>query len=297
VRGVTLYVGADAKSVQGRRFNLSGPRCFSAAYGPNILFLPGEPGHVDALLDSGAFSDQPDRRLVPETALARQLAWELKARRKWQSPDFTVNRLVSYDLLIDEKWTGGVRKKERWSVAEADRAVRVTVDAAAYLSGRRADVLPRRLVLACQGVDAAQYAECVAGVLSHATTDDWIGLGGWCVLGLFRSWIPTFWTSVRKILPMIAGVGVRHVHIFGVTYLPVLGPLLWLCDRCGLTLSTDGSGPVLNVTRRNVAQSGAKEPTWEGNVRWWQDALAGLRESVHYSEPPRCDVRRQLSMW
>lgn len=45
--------------------------------------------------------------------------------------------LVSYDLLIDEVWTGGKREKRRWSVADADRAVRVTVEAAKWLTGQR----------------------------------------------------------------------------------------------------------------------------------------------------------------
>jgi hypothetical protein len=40
--GVLLYTGADAVSMQGRRFNLTGRRCFSGQYGPNSRFTPDE---------------------------------------------------------------------------------------------------------------------------------------------------------------------------------------------------------------------------------------------------------------
>jgi hypothetical protein len=293
---VTLYVGADAGTVQGRRFALAGPRMFNGSYGPNSKFAPDEVPAIDGWCDSGAFNDAPEDRLTPDAALARQLAWERKASAKWGT-EYRHTAVVSYDLLIDEKWVGGRRKKERWTVAEADRAVRVTVDAAAYLAAQRDRLAPRRLVLACQGVDAIQYAECAAGVLPHCRPGDVFGLGGWCILGWFKSWIPTFWAAARRVLPAVAAAGLDRVHIFGVTYLPVLGGLLWLCDRHGLALSTDSSGPVLSVTWKNVKQAGAKHPTWEGNVAWWRAAIAGLRSSPHYREPPARAVSRQQTLF
>lgn len=293
---VTLYVGADAGSVQGRRFALTGPRMFNGSYGPNCPFGPSDVPLVEGWCDSGAFNDPPEKRLQPEAALDRQLRWEDKASRKWAAA-YRHQAVVSYDLLIDEKWVGGRRKKERWTVAEADRAVRVTVEAAAYLSAQRDRLAPRKLVLACQGVDAAQYAECAAGVLAHCRPGDVFGLGGWCILGWFKSWIPTFWDAMRRVLPAVAASGIDRVHIFGVTYLPVLGGLSWLCDRHGLALSTDSSGPVLSVTWKNVKQAGAKHPTWEGNVAWWREALAGLRRSSHYREPPATRTGRQLTLF
>lgn len=294
--GVRLFVGADAQNVQGRRFNQTGDRCFSAAYGPGSRFTPEEVAQVCGLLDSGAFSDPPEKRLVPEAALARQLAWEQRAERFWGRP-WQCWALVGYDLLIDEKWTGGQRRKQRWSVQEADQAVRITVDAARFLASRRDALAPRRLVLACQGVDAAQYLECCQGVLEHATPVDCIGLGGWCILGQHRSWIPTFWTAMRKVLPQIASKGIAHVHIFGVLYPPCLAGLLWLCDQHGLSLSTDSSGPVLNVVWKDQRRAGSVCDTWEANVAWWLDACREMRSNPHYREPPRCDVRRQATLF
>jgi hypothetical protein len=291
-KALRLYVGADAQNVQRRRLNLTGLRCFSSAYGPKSRFTAEEVPHVVGLLDSGAFSDSPERRLTPEGALERQLHWEREAERFWGAP-WQAEAMVSYDTLIDEKWCGKARHKERWTVAEADHAVRVTVDAAAYLSRQRERLSPRRLVLACQGVDAGQYSEAMAGVLAHAQPGDWIGLGGWCILGWFRSWIPVFWATAHQVIPMIAGAGTGHVHIFGVLYRPVLGGLLWLCDQHRLSLSTDSSGPVLQPSWPNHRKAGALASTWEANVIEWQQRLAVLRESEYYREPPAGISHRQ----
>lgn len=291
-----LYVGADAQNVQRRRLNLTGHRCFSGAYGPKSRFTAEEAAQVTGLLDSGAFSDSPADRLDPATALERQFRWESEAERWWHYP-WRAEALVSYDLLIDEKWTGCIRKKERWSVAEADRAVRVTVDAAAYLVAQRERLTPRCLVLACQGVDAGQYAECVSGVLTHARPGDWIGLGGWCILGVYRSWLPVFKQAMRRVLPLVASAGLNRVHIFGVLWPPALGPLLWLCDALGLTLSTDSSGPVLQTTWKDRVKAGSYAETWEENVAVHQQRLVGLRDTEHYREPSSDVGRRQLTLW
>lgn len=289
---VRLYIGTDAQNVQRRRLNLTGRRCFSGAYGPKSRFTPEEAAQVIGILDSGAFSHAPEDRLDPAAALERQLRWEREAERFWRYP-WRAETLVSYDLLIDEKWHHGQRRKDRWTVTEADRAVRITVDAADYLARQRDRLLPRRLCLACQGVDHRQYAECAAGVLAQATPADWIGLGGWCILGWWRSWIPEFWRTCRAVLPRVADAGLSRIHIFGVLYPPVLGGLLWLADRHGLTVSTDSSGPVLQTAWKNQVKAGARHPTWEVNVEHWRRLTAGLRVSPHYREPP-LDCQRVL---
>lgn len=158
--------------------------------------------------------------------------------------------------------------------------------AAAYLASQRHHLAPRALVLACQGVDARQYAECAAGVLAHARPGDWLGLGGWCILGLFRSWLPVFWRTARLVLPMARAAGVTHAHVFGVMYRPALGGLLWLADRHGLAVSTDSSKPVLDLTRNCPKKAGIRRATWEENLAWWRRELAGLRSSPFYREPP-----------
>jgi hypothetical protein len=125
-----------------------------------------------------------------------------------------------------------------------------------------------------------------------AAPGDWIGLGGWCVLGRWRrQWAPAFWATLRTCLPPIASAGVRRVHLFGVLWPPALGGLLWLADRHGLAVSTDSSAPLLATTRRDPRKAGLRAATWRGNVAWWRQALAALRGSPHYRAPP-CPTRQ-----
>lgn len=288
--GVRLFVGGHCGRVQGEPQDLGGDRMFTAAHQPERVTHAGP---VCGVLDSGAFTDVvADRRLTPEAALDRQLAWEKTASRKWGTP-FVAERFVSYDRLIDEKWTNGKREKRRWSVAEGEAAVAETIAAAKHLVSQRDTLAPRRLILSCQGVDAYQYQECTAEVLKLATPDDWIGLGGWCILGIRRRWMPTFWQTLRLVLPMIAVVGVPHIHIFGVLFLPALGGLLHLADQHKLTVSTDSTAPVLACTWKDWKKAGARERYWRANVQWWQQTLANLRQSNYYKKPPVIAPARQ----
>jgi hypothetical protein len=288
---IRLFVGGHASRVQGEVQDLAGDRMFSAAHpaqtGP---FAPDV--QISGCVDSGAFTDPPERRLALDAALERQFVWEERASAKWGIP-FRALAFASYDRLIDEKWVAGKKHKQRWTIKEAESAVVETVAAARYLDSQRKRVAPRTLILACQGVDAFQYQECVTEVLKVAQPYDWIGLGGWCILGLRRSWIPTFWQTIRLVLPQIAQAGVKHVHIFGVLLLEVLGGLLWQADRYQLTVSTDNAGPILNCTWKDQKKAGARMPYWRDNVRWWQNTLANLRTSEHYKAPPELDAVRQ----
>lgn len=293
--GVRLFVGGHAGTIQGEREDLAGDRMFSAAHQPQAARNRAA-SKVTALIDSGAFSDPWERRLTPDAALDRQFKFERKCPEIWQSDPWQSEGFVSYDLLIDEVWVAGERTKRRWSVGDAERAVRVTVEAAHYLASQRERIEPRRLILSCQGVDAIQYAECADEVLSAAQPHDWIGLGGWCILGRQRRWMPTFWQTIRLVLPRVKAAGVGHVHIFGVMYLPALGGLLWLADQIGLTVSTDSTAPILNCTWKDKKKSGARCDYWRDNVAWWQNALANLRSSEHYRRPPELPPTRQLSL-
>ncbi|HET8647334.1 MAG TPA: hypothetical protein VFO85_17690 [Vicinamibacteria bacterium] len=294
---VRLFVGGHTARVQGEPQNLGGDRMFTAAHRPNRV-AGGHTVDVYGLLDSGAFTDPPHKRLTPVAALDRQLTWERRASDLWGFA-FQAAGLVSYDLLIDETWVAGERHKRRWDVRSADAAMGITVEAARYLAGERARLAPRTLILSCQGVDAYQYDDCAAEVLQVARPGDWIGLGGWCILGRQRRWMPTFWQTLRRVLPRIAQAGIGHVHIFGVLYQPALGGLTWLADQHGLTVSTDSTAPVLACTWRGEAKlkkAGARHPYWRDNVRWWIETLANLRETPHYTEPPRIEAARQETL-
>jgi hypothetical protein len=70
--GVRLYVGGQTNYTQGEVQDLGGYRCFTAAYSRNYPEVPG----AISLLDSGAYSDPPQKRKTAEGALIRQLTWE-----------------------------------------------------------------------------------------------------------------------------------------------------------------------------------------------------------------------------
>jgi hypothetical protein len=292
IPAVRLYVGGHAGTIQGEPVNLSGYRCFTPVHNPP---RHADPSGLSYLLDSGAFSDPPAARLTPATALERQLSWEERAARVW-GVHVPAEALVSYDRLIDEIWVDGFRVKRRWSEAEAWSAVEETVEAAAYLASQRERLRPRALVLAIQGVTAEQYVACAERVLAVAHPDDWLGLGGWCILGRWRSWLPEWFRTIQLVVPRAARSGIRRIHVFGVLYLPALGPLVWLADRYGLAVSTDSTAPLLAAAGRNLAKAGARCHYWRENVRWWIETLAKLRDTPYYHPPPLLVQQLQLAL-
>lgn len=287
---VRLYLGGHAGTIRGEPVDLGGNRCFTPVHAPPPH---ANPCGLAYLLDSGAFSDPPDARLTPQAALERQLAWEDWAARVWGAR-VAAEALVSYDRLIDEVWVDGVRAKRRWREAEAWAAVEETVRAAEYLASQRRALAPRALVLSLQGVTAEQYLACAEAVLAVAQPGDWIGLGGWCILGRCHSWLPEWFRTIRLVLPRVAHRGIRRVHVFGVLYLPALGPLVWLADQLGLTVSTDSTAPLLAAAGQNLTKGGARRPYWRDNVRWWVETLANLRQTAYYRPPP--SLARQLAL-
>jgi hypothetical protein len=292
--GCRLFIGSQGGPAKGVCDTLGGDRCYTAAHPPSKRPI-GDVVGLNVLLDSGAFTDPPHRRLSEAAALERQLEWEYLAARKWGA-EWTSYAIASYDQLIDETWVAGNRIKQRWSIQDAVGAVDNTVRAAEYIASQRATLKPRTLVLGVQGVDAIQYEECVRSVLSVAVSDDWIGLGGWCILGRFTSWLPTFWASMWSVLPLIARAGVTHVHLYGVLYQPAIGGLVWLADKYGLTVSNDSAAPILATTRGNSKKAGVRAEGWQANVAWWKHAMHNIRQSPQYRQPPRVEVCRQLVM-
>ncbi len=288
--GIILYVGGQSTITQNEKQDLGGYRCFTAAYPKNYPETPTAIG----LLDSGAFSDRSAKRLTPELALLRQLKWEHSASKKLGTT-WISHAIASYDFLIDEVWTGKHAVKQRWSLEAAMDAVEVTVEGAKYLASQRQYLQPRQhLILGCQGVDADQYRSCVERVLEYAAMGDYIGFGGWCVLGRFTSYLPTFYETLHQCIPLIAQSPAKHIHIYGVLLEFALAPLLWMADRYGLTISCDSSRPIIDCTKPDAKKAGVRYPYWRDNVRWWLQHLATLRQSSFYREPSRLHEQMNL---
>lgn len=292
---IRLYVGGDAGTVQGESMRpLVGHRCFTAAI---RLKTRLDLSQTHGLLDSGAFTDKPEARLTPEQALDRQIAWETNARRFCHHPTWQVEALVSYDRLIDETWVSGERHKRRWTLKKADAAVQETIEAARYLADQREQLHPRKLVLSGQGVDASQYADCTSEILKYATPEDWFGFGGWCIIGRNKRMLSEFENTINLVIPMIAQVGIQHVHLFGVLWTPALGRLLWIADQHHITVSSDSGAPVTAVTWQDKKRSGVRCEHWLDNVNWWREHLSKLRESDDYRPPKKHTILRQLDLF
>lgn len=171
-------------------------------------------------------------------------------------------------------------------------AVNLTVEAAKYLASQRQKLAPRQLVLACSGVNAEQYYQCISQVIEYADNKEWCGLRGWSKLGIYRSRLPTFYKVLHQCIPVIATSKVCHIHLFGVLLEQALAPLLFLADRYCLSVSCDSNRPLLDLTRRDPKRAGVRSDYWRNNVTWWHEYCASLRYSKFYCEPPR--VNKQL---
>lgn len=307
---LTVFVNAQSKSFKKEPNNILGA----------IQFSPVEirkrsntwdirqglpPGYctVDlagsrVLMDSGAFPEvRINCRVSPKESLDRQIKIyqekDIKPKEMW---------IVSYDRLIDEKHIGGDRVKERWTTSEAEVAISQTVEAAEYLNSQRQKLQDFKLVQSCQGVDAIQYTKCVQQVLQFCSSEDVLGLGGWCILGKQKHWLPTFWETIVDVIPIIASSGMKKIHIFGVTwwkkqkgflYSP-LGSLLWLCKKYDLELSTDSRSPIGKALWKDTKKSGAIHPYWRMNLAITRTILGCLSSRPEFKPPPQ--IHKQLSL-
>lgn len=258
--------------------NLTGRRCFSVAHrwkGGRDRFSSPDALHV--LGDSGAFSHNPDSRWTFPQHLEKVFEWERNFERAqgWETGAFQFAAVASYDVLIDETWVDGDRVKQRWSVAQAQKAVRDTVAAAQYLSEQRHRLGDRKLLLGCQGVTPQQYARCVEQICAVARPQDWIGLGGWCILGRQQHLLPEFEKTLNLIMPLLAR-RISRVHLFGVLWTPALDLFGEACDRFGLQGSTDSVRPIRDCANPKPAalrKAAAKAHYWRDSVEWWRQKV------------------------
>lgn len=251
-----LYVGNTNTGLQRRLVNVK----HFCAEPEKKVHLPTNDCKV--LLDSGAFADVRRGRLTFAAALTRQLAYEKRC-------GFISERLVSYDLLIDEQLQGDRQIKARWSEDAGWQAVEATIAAAQFLAERRQELAPRQLVLSCQGVTPEQYVECTKRILQIAEPQDCIGLGGWCIVGQRRELAGMFWEAMNPVLPLIAAK-CTDVHIFGLAWVAVLREWAIKCRDLGLRASNDTTRFFFELSRGYVFQPEQGKSLW---VRMDMDKL------------------------
>lgn len=301
---IVLYCGIGEREWNKHPVAPGGYGCVSPVKGRSErtktytrVFVPPQ---TRIIQDSGAFCDGPQSRLSFAKALDRQI----RHAEKWGYSE-QIEYRASYDLLIDEIWDEGNRHKRRWSESDATSAVKETIAAARYLNQHRSDI---PLIQSAQGVTAQQYLECSRGVLSAMQDGDVFGLGGWCIIGKMpRVMMPTFRETILSVIPLIASEGITKAHIWGVIYPKALGELLWMCDQCGIALSTDSAGPCTqpiwgewgyaewrdnSYERPDVSIRGLERARHVECTREW---LARFRSTKHYREPK--PAPRQLTLF
>jgi hypothetical protein len=292
---VTLYCGINETKWNHHPVAPGPYACIAPVYGAterthkeNCVRVPPD---TQVIQDSGAFSDGPTLRLSLSKALDRQR----EHSDKYAYTDLLTHR-ASYDLLIDEKWVDGARRKDRWGESAAREAVEVTISAAKYMDryGRESGI---SLIQSAQGVSVQQYLECVRQVLPYTHDGDWLGLGGWCIIGRRRKLMSVFSPMLRLVVPLVAREGVQHIHIWGVVYAPALGQLLYMTDQYGLTMSTDSAGPSMRPAFGHWGYMGWREKDYKRppvetrglerarHVRATRDWLSKLRDTEHYRLP------------
>ncbi len=248
--------------------------CVSPVYGktvqtkvPNRVAVPSD---AQIIQDSGAFCDSFDQRLSFEAALERQLQ-----HAEVYGYAAQISHRASYDLLIDEKWEGRIRHKARWSEQDAETAVAMTVQAAAYLTHHRHGL---KAVLSAQGVSAPQYLHCAEQIVPLMEEGDLFGLGGFCITGKLPAQImPVFREVVTLVIPFLGREGVKRLHIWGVCYAKALGELLWMCDQYGIAVSTDSSGPSVKPSLGEWGYAEWRDPRYQRPP----PAIRGLERARH----------------
>lgn len=291
---ITFYCGLNEQQWNHHPVAPGRYACIAPVYGRTArtksISSVKVPAETLVIQDSGAFSDKTGERLSLEAALERQIAHAERYGYAHQ-----VTHRASYDLLIDEVWTGEQRQKERWSEGDADGAVSTTVKAAAYLTKHREG---KKLILSAQGVTARQYLHCAEQIVPYLEEGDIFGCGGWCITGCKpRQIMPIFRETMRLLIPFLGREQVKRLHLWGVCYAPALGELLWLCDEYGIALSTDSAGPSYRPAKGSWGYAEWIDPTYirppveirglerARHVRATRAWLTNFRQTPHYVPP------------
>lgn len=248
---VLFFPSKNHDRLNGAPFNpelLTGRACLNPYYKATVK---GE--EIVVILDSGAFQDVKGKRLSFEGALERQLEFE-------KAQSFMSSLLVSYDRLVDEQINNeGKQIKSRVDWKTGEKFVEETINASKYISDRREELAPRKLVLSNQGTTTQQYLDCLKEILTFAEPQDIIGLGGFCIIGQKPSLVPQYFKIVKRAIPLIRDKGIKQVHVFGVGTIPILEKTALITGKYGMTLSYDTSAYELNGVLGKVFSKDTKK--------------------------------------
>jgi len=195
--------------------------------------------------DSGAFQDVGKARLFPWQALDMQLRFEEQLRWHLGDHSFHFETIFIYDdpAGVDEAVVDGVKIKVRGDEESAAPAVVATLEAARYYASQRKHI-QARIGWVGQGINAAQYMDCLMAQRSFFRQGDIIGLGGFCIWGRMPSRMrETAERTIARVVNWGRLRGIREYHMLGVMYAPAVQWAARLARARRVRFSTDGSGP------------------------------------------------------
>lgn len=185
-------------------------------------------------------------RLHPGQALDRQLRHR-DAIGKRSGHAFNFKGVVTYDMLVgvDEAIVDGVRVKRRGTPETAREAVKQTILSAEYYAANRGRIgCP--IFFSAQGASPMQYALCAQKLVSLMQPQDTFAFGGFCILGMQRSLLPTFERTLDFVLPLLARNGHKRAHLLGICWAKALETAHRKAAPLGIEISTDSSSIEVN---------------------------------------------------
>lgn len=203
------------------------------------------------LCDSGAFqrngTTKHKKADTAEIALQRQLGLEATIEER-HGREWHYEALVTLDqvLGVDEFIVEGKQVKQRGTEETARPAIKFTLESAEYYASQRSKIRGN-IIFACQGATPEQYVnECVTPMLDIMQKGDWLGLGGFCIIGKVPSLKPLFYATLERCIPLAKRKGITRFHILGVTAPDAILIATSIAKRFKVKISTDSSSIEVN---------------------------------------------------
>lgn len=233
------------------------------------------------IVDSGAFQEDgiKRRRVTPEQALNRQLAYEQRLQAI-HGDDWHFEAVVTYDQMfgVDEHVIDGKKVKKRGTLESATHAIAETIKSAEYYASQRS-YIQGKIAFASQGINPDQYLGCVLALLDLMYPSDWLAFGGFCIIGKVPRLKPVFYETLERVIPVAKRHNITRFHVLGVTVNDSIAIANSIAKRHGVTISTDSSsieinsimGRVMNKETGHWANVYSKA---EKYVQYWPCELA-----------------------
>lgn len=203
---------------------------------------------TEVIEDSGGFQDVGKTRLTPKQALIRQWTHRNRIRDVLQLPYWDFTAVSIYDQMagVDEAIINGRKVKIRGTEESAQYAIEETLRSANFYAKNR-HIFNSSLIFIGQGINPDQYVNaCVIPMFDLFNNRDWLGLGGFCIIGRISSLKSVFYETLVRLIPLAKAKNIKRIHIFGVCVTDVIREVTRLARIHQIHISSDGCTPEIN---------------------------------------------------